>query len=154
MGGSRTDEMTDLTDVRNRMQLTRMWGPLGGAVTWQPYSSSPEENDNARQFPNEATRLRDVLQGHLGVIDALQRSLANSTDYGLSENLRAHLATTAADAQAVRERLQAATTPRGVTLNSLPMTGPPMVTHPGSGGFLNEEEALQRQREGFPPVGE
>jgi hypothetical protein len=169
----------DLTDPRNRINLSQMLGNLGGAVFWQSHPSQPAANSNTPYYPSQATMLRNALQGHLATIDALQNSLANSTDPSLSDTLRTHLAITSANAQALRARLQAATTPtfasppqapplapspQGMTglLNSpppgpsaaMPLMSPTMVTRPGSGGLFNEEDYLQRQRENLQPPGQ
>jgi hypothetical protein len=151
----------DMTDLWDRRTLANMLGRLGGAVFWNPYSpsSSPVGNDNAPQYPSQATMLRNALDGHLGVIDALQRSLANTTDPDLANSLRTHLAITSQDAQSVRQRLQAATTPKLAGPGSgpppmMPLMSPTMVTRPGSGGLFNEEEYLQRQRENLQPPGQ
>jgi hypothetical protein len=39
--------------------------------------------------------------------------------------------------------------PQGMTLNSMPMTGPQLVTRPGSGAFNLEQQILQQAREGY-----
>ena len=80
--------------------------------------------------------------------NALSQAGVPGIKYGASGGRTNYVTFDPATLEVLRRWQNAPPTP-GQTLNSMPMTGPQLVTRPGSGAFTLEQQILQQAREGY-----